>query len=106
MHVYDYTRDPELDHHNYGDYIYQNTDLDLYSKFGNIVVAVMVIVLAMILHKQQKRNCREKFIHEVKAAEHKDAAVPTSLKCMRVCSLNYIRVLLAHYICWKFLYWR
>lgn len=74
LHVYDYTRDPELDHHNYGDYIYQNTDLDLYSKFGNIVVAVMVIVLAMILYKQQKRNCREKFIHEVKAEEHKDAA--------------------------------
>ncbi|KDO80387.1 hypothetical protein CISIN_1g047274mg, partial [Citrus sinensis] len=59
LHVYDYIRDPVPDC-SFGVYLhYPYSNLDLYSKLGNIVVAVIVIILALIVYKQQKSNHRE-----------------------------------------------
>lgn len=56
MHVY--VRDPVLLDNYYGDFDYQNKSLNLNSKFGNIAVAVITIVLAMIVYKQQMSSNR------------------------------------------------
>ncbi|ESR64271.1 hypothetical protein CICLE_v10010489mg, partial [Citrus x clementina] len=54
LHIYDYVRDPVLLENYYGGFDRQKKSLDLNSKFGNIAVAVIAILLAMTVYKQQK----------------------------------------------------
>ncbi|GAY50522.1 hypothetical protein CUMW_127320, partial [Citrus unshiu] len=55
LHIYDYVRDPVLLENYYGGFDRQKKSLDLNSKFGNIAVAVIAILLAMTVYKQQKK---------------------------------------------------
>ena len=56
FHAYDYIRDPLPDNdYNYSDEHHNlNTSLGLYSKIKNITRAIIVIILAAILHIQQQ----------------------------------------------------
>lgn len=77
LHVYDYIRDPVPDC-SFGVYLhYPYSNLDLYSKLGNIVVAVIVIILALIVYKQQKSNHRElnRVVRVEEEHKHKEAAI-------------------------------
>ncbi|KAL9443456.1 hypothetical protein AB3S75_016755 [Citrus x aurantiifolia] len=74
LHIYDYVRDPVLLENYYGGFDRQKKSLDLNSKFGNIAVAVIAILLAMTVYKQQKSNPQEGT-----AEEHNDDALKPEL---------------------------
>ena len=55
LHAYDYIRDPLPDKdYNYSEHHSLNTCLGLYFKIRNVTTAIIVIILAVILHIQQR----------------------------------------------------